>query len=86
MKISLCIALLASTATLLNAAPTDKSQSFPLAANPNFKPNPKNAIAKARAKYYKYLADVSADGGGSVPLTDVSGDLEYYGKRRLTLS
>ncbi|SAM01518.1 hypothetical protein [Absidia glauca] len=79
MKISLCIALLASTATLLNAAPTDKSQSFPLAANPNFKPNPKNAIAKARAKYYKYLADVSADGGGSVPLTDVSGDLEYYG-------
>ncbi|KAI8339343.1 rhizopuspepsin II [Chlamydoabsidia padenii] len=79
MKISLCIALLASTATLLNAAPTEQSVTFPLSANPNFKPNPKAAVAKARAKYYKHLTDVSANGGGTVPMTDDSGDLEYYG-------
>ncbi|KAI8339342.1 rhizopuspepsin II [Chlamydoabsidia padenii] len=80
MKISLCIALLASTATLLNAAPTtQKSVTFPLSANPNFKPNPKAAVAKARAKYYKHLTDVSTFGVGTVPMTDDSGDLEYYG-------
>ncbi|CAO3595736.1 unnamed protein product [Absidia cylindrospora] len=79
MKISLCIALLATTATLLNAAPTEKTKTFPLTANPKFKPNPKNAVAKARAKYYKHLVNVSADGEGEIPLTDVEGDLEYYG-------
>ncbi|ORZ07621.1 rhizopuspepsin 4 precursor [Absidia repens] len=80
MKISLCIALLATTATLLNAAPTEKTLSFPLSANPNYKPNPKNAVLKARAKYYKHLTSVNAQGeDGSVPMTDDSNDLEYYG-------
>ncbi|KAI8081403.1 rhizopuspepsin precursor-like protein [Halteromyces radiatus] len=79
MKISLCIALLATTATLLNAAPTEKTHTFPLTTNPNFKPNAKASIAKARAKYYKHLTGVSADGSGTVPMTDDGGDLEYYG-------
>ncbi|KAI8341965.1 rhizopuspepsin 6 precursor [Chlamydoabsidia padenii] len=79
MKISLCIALLATTATLLNAAPTEKSHSFQLTSNPKFKPNAKASVAKARAKYFKHLTSVSAEGSGTVPMTDEGGDLEYYG-------
>lgn len=80
MKISFCIALLATTATLLNAAPTEKTKTFPLVSNPKFKPNAKYSVAKARAKYFKHLTSVSSSSEGTVPMTDDGSDLEYYGK------
>ncbi|KAI9309079.1 rhizopuspepsin 4 precursor [Cunninghamella echinulata] len=80
MKISFCVALLAASFTVLSAAPTEKHHKFPLTRNPNFKPNAKRAIAKAKAKYFKYTTEVTAEGStGQVPLTDDGGDLEYYG-------
>ncbi|CAO3640188.1 unnamed protein product [Cunninghamella blakesleeana] len=79
MKISFCVALLATSVTLLSAAPTQKQHKFSLTRNPHFKPDAKRAVAKAQAKYAKYSSQATALGSGTVPMTDDSGDLEYYG-------
>ncbi|ORX50169.1 rhizopuspepsin II [Hesseltinella vesiculosa] len=85
MKISLCVALLAATVGVIQAAPTEqKTHKFTLTRNENFKRDPVRAVAKAHAKYHKHKkggkggVTAATSGSGTVPMTDVSGDVEYY--------
>ncbi|ORX50166.1 syncephapepsin precursor [Hesseltinella vesiculosa] len=80
MKISVCIALLAATVGVIQAAPTEhKSHKFTLTRNENFKRDAKRSIAKAHRKFAHKLS-TNAAGSGTIPMTDVSGDSEYYGE------
>ncbi|OBZ89162.1 Rhizopuspepsin [Choanephora cucurbitarum] len=89
MKFSLtssCLALL-TIAMAVEAAPSKHTLNVPLVKNSSFKPNAKAALAKAKAKYLKHVinplhgapSNVTTEATGSVPVTDYSGDLEYYG-------
>jgi hypothetical protein len=85
--VSSCVALVVM-ALSVEAAPGGKKLSVPLKKNDAYKPNAKNAVAKAVAKFSKHkispLAGVpgglTTDGGtGTVPVTDYQNDVEYYG-------
>lgn len=89
--VSSCVALVAM-ALAVEAAPSGKKLSIPLARNENYKPSAKRAIAKAKAKYgakhaINPLKHVPAGAlnhdlearSGSVPVTDYENDIEYYG-------
>ncbi|ORX50170.1 rhizopuspepsin 4 precursor [Hesseltinella vesiculosa] len=73
MKISLCVALLAATVGVIQAAPTEKTHKVTLIHNKNFKRDARRSVAKAHAKFHTLAAT-----SGTVPMTDVSGDSEYY--------
>ncbi|CAO3676308.1 unnamed protein product [Rhizopus stolonifer] len=86
MKLTLlssCIAL-AVMALSVEAAPSGKKLNVALSKNTNYKPNAKNAIQKAIAKYGKHRnvssSSSSTESTGSVPVTDYENDIEYYGK------
>ena len=96
MKFSLvssCVALVVMTLAV-DAAPSGrKTLSIPLAANDNYQPDIKRALAKAYAKYGKRIINPlhgvpgnatrdggnTVDGTGTVPVTDYQNDIEYYG-------
>lgn len=69
-------------ALAVEAAPSGKKLSIPLAQNSGYKPSAKAALAKAVAKYNKNaikpLGDATSD-TGTVPVTDYGSDIEYYG-------
>ncbi|CAO3670164.1 unnamed protein product [Rhizopus stolonifer] len=83
--ISSCVALAVMTLSV-EAAPSSKQINIPLAKNSGYKPNAKNAIQKAIAKYHKHRDlssssnSTSPEATGSVPVTDYYNDIEYYGK------
>ncbi|KAI8352881.1 rhizopuspepsin 2 precursor [Blakeslea trispora] len=74
---------------VVEAAPSKSTLSVPLARNSNFNPNAKAVIAKTKVKtkYVKHVinplhnvsANVTTEGTGSAPVTNYSGDPEYYG-------
>ncbi|KAI8331259.1 rhizopuspepsin precursor-like protein [Choanephora cucurbitarum] len=74
---------------IVEAAPSKSTLSVPLARNSNFNPNAKAVIAKTKVKtkYVKHVinplhnvsANVTTEGTGSAPVTNYSGDPEYYG-------
>jgi hypothetical protein len=75
-----CVALVVLAAAAINAAPTNgagKRLSVPTKRNINFKPNAKNAAAKAVAKFTIKSAVTAAT--GTVSVTDYENDVEYYG-------
>lgn len=82
--ISSCVAL-AIMALSIEAAPSGKKVNIPLTKNKDYKPNAKNAIQKAIAKYHRHRSitsfnSTSTDGIGYVPVTDYYNDIEYYGE------
>ena len=91
--VSSCVALVVM-ALAVEAAPSKTSPSsggkqlvVPLTKNTNYKPNARAALRKAVAKFNKGKitpnvtggGGSSTDGSGTVPVTDDSNDLEYYG-------
>ncbi|CEI90069.1 Putative Rhizopuspepsin-4 [Rhizopus microsporus] len=82
--ISSCVAL-AFMAFAVEAAPGGKKISIPLEKNQDYKPNAKNSLKKALAKYAKHKISTQSSGdspngsGGTVPVTDDGNDVEYYG-------
>ncbi|KAF9170916.1 hypothetical protein BGX21_008267 [Mortierella sp. AD011] len=82
--VSLAVAVLAITeANPINRRPRPNSNGHEvqLTRNPNFKHNTKAQINKLNKRYpgLKILATATSGSTGSVPLTDVDPDLEYYG-------
>ncbi|ORX49171.1 rhizopuspepsinogen precursor [Hesseltinella vesiculosa] len=80
MKISLCIALLAATVGVIQAAPTHhKTHKVTLIRNENFKRSAHRSVAKAHRKFgHRMDTNSTGSGSGTVPMTDVDGDVEYY--------
>lgn len=69
----------------VEAAPGGKKISILLEKNQDYKPNAKNSLKKALAKYSKHKISTQSSGdspnstGGTVPVTDDGNDVEYYG-------
>ncbi|RCH94284.1 Type I transmembrane sorting receptor [Rhizopus stolonifer] len=85
MKFTLISSCVALAIMAVEAAPSgDKKLSIPLTINSDYTPSAKNSIQKAIAKYSKHRIvsnnGTSTDGVGSVPMTDYSYDVEYYGE------
>jgi hypothetical protein len=79
LAISACAAMLVMALGVVEAAP-QKKFNIPLAKNNAFKPSAKGAVQKAIAKYGKKHSSLSKRAGtGTIPLTDYSIDVEYYG-------
>lgn len=90
MKFSLALLATLALATISQAAPVEKQvagKPFQLVKNPHYQANATRAILRAERKYAKYSTKipeqgktvVKASGGtGSVPMTDVDYDVEYY--------
>lgn len=80
MKVTAYITLLLVISTLINAAPSKKIKKINISSNPNYKPDAERALAKVKAKYAKYLNDeASSFSTGTIPMTDYSNDIAYYG-------
>ncbi|KAF9985118.1 hypothetical protein BGZ75_003353 [Mortierella antarctica] len=91
MKISLFVSIAAAVLVFVEGSPINrrphpgrkshavkaKSHSVPLTRNPHFKHNTKAQFAKLNQRYPG--VKILAGNTGSVPLTDVKPDLEYYG-------
>lgn len=78
MKITALVSLAAAVMAIAEAAPTkNNGHAVNLTRNPHYKPNSKAQFAKLN-KRYPGLNILKAS-TGTVPLTDVSPDLEYYG-------
>ncbi|GAN03059.1 vacuolar protease A precursor [Mucor ambiguus] len=91
--VSSCVALVVMTLAVDAAPSGGKKLSIPLSKNDNYQPDIKRALAKVRAKYGKHIINPlhgvpgnattdggnTADGTGSVPVTDYQNDIEYYG-------
>ncbi|GJJ75644.1 hypothetical protein EMPS_08002 [Entomortierella parvispora] len=79
MKITAFVSLAAAVLAFVEASPMKIHPGHPVALtrNPNYKPNAKAQIAKLNRRYPQL--QILAGSTGSVPLTDVSPDLEYYG-------
>ncbi|KAG1147805.1 hypothetical protein G6F37_002243 [Rhizopus arrhizus] len=80
--ISSCVALAAMTLAV-EAAPNGKKINIPLAKNNSYKPNAKNALNKALAKYNRRKVGsggITTEASGSVPMVDYENDVEYYGE------
>ncbi|CAO3696601.1 unnamed protein product [Rhizopus stolonifer] len=81
--ISSCVTI-AFMALAIEAAPSGKKINIPLSINNDYKPSAKKSIQRAVAKYSKHRLSAtngtSTDGTGSVPVTDYSYDVEYYGE------
>ncbi|KAG0305941.1 hypothetical protein BGZ98_003271 [Dissophora globulifera] len=82
MKVAALVSLAAAAAlAFVDASPIHKpdpnGHSVPLTRNPHFKHNTKAQMAKLNRRYPG--VNILAGSIGTVPLTDVSPDLEYYG-------
>ncbi|KAF8925405.1 hypothetical protein BGZ58_000832, partial [Dissophora ornata] len=82
MKITALVSLAAAVLALTEASPIarrphSEGHAINLTRNANYKPNAKAQIAKLNKRYPNL--QILAASTGSVPLTDVSPDLEYYG-------
>lgn len=82
MKLIPLISLTGATAAVASASPINLNNrtttyAVPLTRNPHFKPNAQAQVAKLNKRY----PDLKVLSGsiGSVPLIDVTPDLEYYG-------
>jgi len=76
--LSLAVAVLAiSEATPVARRPHSDGHAVPLTRRENFRHNTPAQIRKLNARYPQL--QIKAGSTGSVPLTDVSPDLEYYG-------
>ncbi|KAF9207290.1 hypothetical protein BGZ49_000772 [Haplosporangium sp. Z 27] len=80
MKITALVSLAAAVLAFAEASPikisTKHGHAIPLSRNPNYKPNTKAQIAKMSARYGNKALSGST---GTVPLTNVNHDVEYYG-------
>ncbi|CAO3629910.1 unnamed protein product [Mucor hiemalis] len=84
--VSSCVALVVM-ALSVEAAPGSKKISVNLTRNTEYKPNPAAAVAKVIAKYSNRIinplkgtpGNSTAEGTGTVPVTDYKNDVEYYG-------
>ncbi|KAF8975337.1 hypothetical protein BGZ46_009200 [Entomortierella lignicola] len=80
MKITVLVSLAAAVLAFAEASPikisTKHGHAIPLSRNPNYKPNTKAQIAKMSARYGNKALSGST---GTVPLTNVNHDVEYYG-------
>ncbi|KAF9923356.1 hypothetical protein FBU30_006572 [Linnemannia zychae] len=81
MKVTALVSLAVAVLAIADASPLKVSpkhgHAVPLTRNPNYKHNTKAQIAKMNRRYPGI--NILAGSTGSVPLTDVSPDLEYYG-------
>jgi len=79
MKITALVSLAAAVLAFAEASPLKNHPGHvvELTRNPNYKPNAKAQIAKLNKRYPQL--QILAGSTGTVPLTDVSPDLEYYG-------
>nr|ACL68086.1 syncephapepsin precursor [Syncephalastrum racemosum] len=89
MKFSLALLATLALATISQAAPVEKQvagKPFQLVKNPHYQANATRAILRAERKYARHSTKipeqgktvVKAAGSGSVPMTDVDYDVEYY--------
>ena len=84
MKITVFVTLAAAVLAFTDASPiarrphpTEAGHSVPLTRNPPFKHNTRAQMVKLNKRYPG--VNILAGSSGTVPLTDVSPDLEYYG-------
>ncbi|KAF9344489.1 hypothetical protein BGX26_004316, partial [Mortierella sp. AD094] len=81
MKITALVSLAAAVLAFADASPihkpSHKGNAVPLTRNPHFKHNVHAQIAKLNKRYPSL--QILAKSSGTVPLTDVNPDVEYYG-------
>ncbi|KAI7861368.1 Syncephapepsin [Spinellus fusiger] len=83
MKLSISAAVFMAMALVTDAASiVDRNQAlhFAVNTNPSYHRNATRSVLKARAKYSKYLSDISSfSTQGSINMVDYQNDSEYYG-------